>query len=324
MLVAHCRRLSCVLFLPIFFHLRQKDLFFFPPPFLLSSSSGGSASGCEGPCCFLISDTDSEILLFNLSSLSQQNHSRPFECTRQKQTQLWTESQKFYPKECIYWQKVVHLARQWLTCLVLSFYLLIADSMKPYVGYLLHLSAKKFRLRRWRRIFCITEAKHLSLSQTSLLLLSKFKCGLHPAMIWPLAVWLLMLADRFRPVRHCELYNHKEGLIYYFYSFFKKKNCLSMFGSPSFRFHRVRERFWRSVWEQSHTKATSLKDLMAPGSQVITIIGISSHRKRTLTIPLFAFPVLNSVRLVRFLSDKDTCLGKWWSFAICPTMWMKI
>lgn len=41
----------------------------------------------------------------------------------------------------------------------------------------------------------------------------------------------------------------------------------------------------------------SLKAFMGTGSEMITIIGVLSHRAGTLSFPLFAFPVLNSMQL---------------------------
>ncbi len=45
----------------------------------------------------------------------------------------------------------------------------------------------------------------------------------------------------------------------------------------------------------------SLKDFMGTGSKMITIIGVLSQGERTLSFPLSAFPVWNSMRLVQNL-----------------------
>lgn len=89
--------LSIHVFFFFYFHLLSV---FLPPFFLLPQSSSQSAPGCEGPCCFLISDITSRILFFTLSSLVEQNHSRLFEC-------IWGKDHdktdtRFYPKNYNY------------------------------------------------------------------------------------------------------------------------------------------------------------------------------------------------------------------------------
>lgn len=74
---------------------------------------------------------------------------------------------------------------------------------------------------------------------------------------------------------------------------------------------------WNSLWEQPlkhFTQRSSLNDLMWTRREMIAIVDMLCHRGRTLSFPLFAFPVVNSTRLgpdfVCLPSDKHHLLGK--------------
>lgn len=120
--------------------------FSFSPLFLPSQSSSQSASGCEGPCCFLISGMASEILLFTLSSLTQQSRSRLFEC-------MWQHTSSFKTA-------IVRRMKRGLSTGVCGFVFRSAHhwlSVHAPLSTCPYLPAKKFRLRR--QIWISSEAR---------------------------------------------------------------------------------------------------------------------------------------------------------------------
>lgn len=115
--------------------------------FMLSQSSSQSASGCEGPCCSLIShDITSDILFFTLSSLTTESQQVLWMYMRGRSSHNRLSCRlKFYPPKLQLLKG--HTVRGCLSGKKLVDIVTGSLSMKPYLLWS-YLPAKKFRLKR--------------------------------------------------------------------------------------------------------------------------------------------------------------------------------